>query len=96
MVYGLLNQRVSSTEGVWIDQCCIRQNDDFEKGLAIGCMDLIYKSARRVVVALEDINGISDEQEILLQGLFTKYDSDNWRPLSKDLDTLLDILIRIL
>jgi len=61
-----LNQRKSQGEGLWIDACCIDQNDIVEKRHAIGAMDAIYRSARQVVIALE-VFSLSDEQGILLQ-----------------------------
>ena len=54
-------------EGVWIDALCINQDDKAEKVKAIVSMDLVYKCARLVIVALE-IAG--DEFELVkrLQG----------------------------
>ena len=90
MVYGLLNQRESSDEGVWIDQCCINQGDPLDKQLIIGSMDLIYKCARKVVAVLEDV-WISEAEEVLLQGVRVQ-----WKPRNEDLNVLTRILIRIL
>ena len=90
MVRGLLNQRESSGEGVWIDQCCINQADPLDKQLIIGSMDVIYKSARKVVVILEDLS-ISEAEEVLLQEVRVQ-----WEPKKEDLDVLTRILIRIL
>ena len=42
-------------EGVWIDQLCIAQHDLKEKMIAIGAMDVVYRSARSIIVALEDV-----------------------------------------
>ncbi|KAL8946679.1 MAG: hypothetical protein Q9222_006956 [Ikaeria aurantiellina] len=61
MVKALLLERTSVDEGLWIDQCCINQQDPQEKSRAIGFMNLIYKQARVVVVVLEDI--VLDEAE---------------------------------
>lgn len=66
MLSGLLDQRKSPNEGVWIDACCIDQNNVAEKRHAIGAMDVVYKSARQVIIALEDIS-LSDEQDRLLR-----------------------------
>ena len=95
MVYALLKQRVTSCEGVWIDQCCIDQADESEKSLAIGSMDLVYKSARKVVVVLEEV-WISEQDEIMLQDLFTKHENDSWTPQSRNLTPLSLLLFRIL
>ncbi len=90
MVHALLNQREDSSEGVWIDQCCINQGDPLDKQLIIGSMDIIYKSARKVVVILEDVS-ISEAEEVLLQEVRVE-----WKPKNEDLDILARILIRIL
>lgn len=90
MVHGLLNQRESSDEGIWIDQCCINQGDPLDKQLIIGSMDLIYKCARKVVAILEDV-WISEAEEVLLQGVRVQR-----KPRNEDLDVLTRILIRIL
>ncbi|KAI9727405.1 MAG: hypothetical protein M1834_008411 [Cirrosporium novae-zelandiae] len=50
-----LAQRDNINEPFWIDQLCITQTSSMEKHLAIGAMDLLYRSARKVVIALEDI-----------------------------------------
>ena len=55
MLRALLDLRQSQDEGVWIDAVCIDQDNPKEKVHAIGSMDLIYKSARIVVVILEDV-----------------------------------------
>lgn len=62
-----LLQRLSPSEGVWCDQICIVQDSLEEKKLAIGAMDLLYKNARKVVVALEDIAITEDEMDALLK-----------------------------
>ncbi|KAL8736280.1 MAG: hypothetical protein Q9166_000435 [cf. Caloplaca sp. 2 TL-2023] len=55
MVQALLLERASSDEGIWIDQCCINQDDPQEKSRTIGFMNLIYEQARVVVVVLEGV-----------------------------------------
>ncbi|TKW49238.1 hypothetical protein CTA1_3701 [Colletotrichum tanaceti] len=57
----ILAQRGHPREGVWIDQVCIDQADDAEKQRAIACMDVVYKSCRRLVVLLEDVELTADE-----------------------------------
>ena len=42
-------------EGMWIDSLCIEQEDEKEKAVAIAAMDLVYRNARAIIVALEDI-----------------------------------------
>ena len=90
MVHGLLNQRKSPDEGVWIDQCCINQRNPSDKQLIIGSMDLIYRSARMVVVLLEDVS-ISEAEEALLEEVRVE-----WKPQKEDLDVLARIVLRIL
>ncbi|GKT66367.1 O-methyltransferase family 2 [Colletotrichum tofieldiae] len=60
----ILAQRGHPREGVWIDQVCINQSDEDEKQRAIACMDVIYKSCRKLVVLLEDVE--LTENEVLL------------------------------
>ena len=73
MLQGLLLERVYPAEGVWIDQLCINQYDEQEKKVAIGSMDVIYKSARIVVVVLEDVQ-INEDEEQVLRTLIDKYE----------------------
>ncbi|KFA70164.1 hypothetical protein S40285_08170 [Stachybotrys chlorohalonatus IBT 40285] len=49
-------------EGVWLDKVCINQSDDSEKQVHIGAMDIIYRSARRVIILLEDVQLTEAEQ----------------------------------
>ncbi|RYO98534.1 hypothetical protein DL764_007069 [Monosporascus ibericus] len=65
----VLRERGHPREGVWMDQLCIRQEDEDEKRRAIAAMDIIYKSCRKVLVLLEDV--VLTEDEI---GICTKYD----------------------
>jgi hypothetical protein len=51
----IMKLRSSDKEGIWIDQLSIKQDDESDKQNAIAAMDLIYRSARIVVVVLEDI-----------------------------------------
>jgi hypothetical protein len=61
----LLGERSSPLEGVWIDQICINQDSLTEKQIAVNAMDLIYKSARTVIILLDDITVSIAEQEFL-------------------------------
>ncbi|KAL8720121.1 MAG: hypothetical protein Q9225_002966 [Loekoesia sp. 1 TL-2023] len=74
MVKALLLERRSSNEGIWIDQCCINQDDPQEKSRTIGFMNLIYKQARVVVVALEDVV-IDQAESVFLESLMKKCSS---------------------
>ncbi|WYZ38064.1 hypothetical protein EsH8_II_001570 [Colletotrichum jinshuiense] len=57
----ILAQRGHPREGVWVDQVCINQSDEDEKQRAIACMDVVYKSCRKLVVLLEDVDLTEDE-----------------------------------
>ena len=61
----LLNERCSPSDGVWIDQVCINQDDEAEKQVSVNAMDIIYKCARAVVILLDDIEITKIEEEIL-------------------------------
>jgi hypothetical protein len=49
-------------EGVWLDQLCINQDDRSDQQAHIGTMDIIYRSARRLAILLEDIQ-LDEEDE---------------------------------
>lgn len=51
-------------EGLWFDQVCIEPNEA-ERGITIGAIDTIYKNARTVVIALDDIAVTADETHCL-------------------------------
>ena len=51
-----LAERLDSSEAFWVDQGCIEQGDPSEKLYAINSMDTVFGNARKVVVALEDID----------------------------------------
>ncbi|OCK81198.1 hypothetical protein K432DRAFT_296109 [Lepidopterella palustris CBS 459.81] len=65
MFQAVLRQRESEYEGLWFDQVCINQDDEAEKAVSIGAMDSIYKNARTVVIALDDIEADPDEVAFL-------------------------------
>ena len=62
----VLGELESREEGLWVDQICIDQDNEIERNTTIGAMDLIYKSARAVIIALDDIE-ISRSEAVLLQ-----------------------------
>ncbi|KAF9741438.1 O-methyltransferase family 2 [Paraphaeosphaeria minitans] len=66
MFQAVLNERRAG-EGLWFDQVCINQEDVIEKALAIGTMDSIYKNARIVVAALDDVSVTVEELQYLEQ-----------------------------
>jgi hypothetical protein len=58
------DERASDHEGVWIDQICIGETEE-EKVLSMSAMDMVYRSARLVVVALDDVDLEAREGQIL-------------------------------
>lgn len=53
----------SAGEGLWFDQVCIELDDEVERATTIGAIDAIYRNARVVVVALDDIVAAPDEEQ---------------------------------
>lgn len=53
-------------ECFWVDQLCINQFSESEKTTAVASMDLIYQSARKVVIALEDVAISSADSDLLV------------------------------
>jgi hypothetical protein len=66
MFQAVLNERRTG-EGLWFDQVCINQEDENEKAIAVGSMDSIYKNARLVVAALDDVSVTVEELQYLEQ-----------------------------
>ncbi|KAI5357829.1 Putative DnaJ domain, heterokaryon incompatibility, Chaperone J-domain superfamily [Septoria linicola] len=58
-------ERQSDHEGLWIDQICIDQESREETTVSMSAMDMVYRSARLVVVALDDIELDQHEGELL-------------------------------
>ena len=56
MFQAVWDERLSDNEGVWIDQICIDQRSNEERTISMSAMDMVYRSARLVVVALDDIH----------------------------------------
>ena len=52
-------------EGLWFYQVCIHETDELERATAIGAIDTIYKNARAVVVALDDVLATPEEEHFL-------------------------------
>ncbi len=70
MVDKVISLRESNSEGVWLDKLCIDQENDEEKQVAISSMDIIYQSARRLIILLEDVQ--LDEYETLAGVLYSE------------------------
>lgn len=63
MVDATMKLRESAEEGIWLDKLCINQSADREKQVHIGAMDIIYRSARRVIILLEDVQLTQEEED---------------------------------
>lgn len=63
MVNAIMGLRDGPEEGVWLDKLCINQASVRDKQVHIGAMDIIYRSARRVVILLEDVQ-LTIEEEV--------------------------------
>src|SRR3569833_2632146 len=85
-ILGALQGGEDSREGVWIDERCIRQADDEDKINAIAAMDVIYRSARRMVILLEDVQITAEEKRILTRWHEQAYPTvrGDWRSVSAD------------
>ena len=66
MMDAVMGLRESADEGVWLDKLCINQQDSSDKKVQVGAMDLIYRSARRVVILLEDVQLSAEEETAAL------------------------------
>lgn len=65
MFQAVWDERLNDTEGVWIDQICIDGDSEKERTISMSAMDMVYRSARLVVVALDDIELEAHEGSIL-------------------------------
>ncbi|OCK75023.1 hypothetical protein K432DRAFT_386457 [Lepidopterella palustris CBS 459.81] len=67
MANKILSLRNSKDEGVWVDRICINQDDETEKKIAIGSMDVIYRACRRLLILLEDVQLNQTEESVGLK-----------------------------
>ena len=65
MFQAVWDERHNDHEGVWIDQICIKADSEFEQRVSMAAMSSVYRSARVVIVALDDIRLEAHEGEIL-------------------------------
>jgi curved DNA-binding protein CbpA len=65
MLQAVWEERISDHEGLWIDQICIDQDSNEEKTISMSAMDMVYRSARLVVVALDDLELTRGEGDVL-------------------------------
>lgn len=85
----LLTECQSESEGVWCDQICIDQDNEFEKRVAISLMDVVYREARCVVVALEDFT-INEAEETFLREYIQSYNGMNLNDQTRRIPRLRD------
>lgn len=106
MLQAVWEERISDHEGLWIDQICIDQDSNEEKTISMSAMDMVYRSARLVVVALDDLE-LSENEGKVLEEHVLKYErlrhvAPNKRfrrqqtPYLEDHDDLLQVLQKIL
>lgn len=93
MWMAFLSQRLDSQECFWVDQLCIDQSSEVEKSVAIGSMDLLYSSARKVIVAIEDVALSSTELAIMLS--FTRSGRLTREHSEEDLEAMACAFIKL-
>ncbi|KAI4159870.1 MAG: hypothetical protein LQ342_006198 [Letrouitia transgressa] len=64
-MWAALLAQLQDHECFWIDQLCINQALEAEKIEAVGSMDMVYRSARKVVIALEDVALSTTDADIM-------------------------------
>ncbi|KAF2716506.1 hypothetical protein K431DRAFT_289365 [Polychaeton citri CBS 116435] len=74
MFQAVLEERDSPNEGIWVDQICIDQDSDEEMTLSMSAMDMVYRSSRKIVVALDDIE-LTPRESSLLESHMAEYTS---------------------
>lgn len=92
----ILGLRGHPREGVWMDQVCINQKDEDEQQRAIACMDIIYKSCRRLIVLLEDVE--LTNEEVALCGRYDVPDlrlNINAQPAEADIPILISLFDKV-
>jgi hypothetical protein len=87
--------RNSEEEGLWIDQLCVNQDDRDEKHVAVASMDILYRSARLVLIVLEDIVLTERELEIWDRCTNGWEDDDNWKPSGESDASMAALLVKI-
>lgn len=74
MLQAVWEERNSEAEGLWVDQICIDQDSDEEKTISMSAMDMVYRSARLVVVVLDDID-LKEHEGTVLENHIREYES---------------------
>ena len=65
MFQAVWDERASDFEGLWVDQICIDQDSEVERTVSMSAMDMVYRSARLIVVCLDDIQFEVHEGDVL-------------------------------
>ena len=95
MLQSLFDLRRSDAEGVWIDAECINQEDVDEKVLAVASMDIIYRSARLVVIVLEDIL-LEGYEDVLITEHKVPDSRPEWsHPKDEEIVLIVNLLLKI-
>ena len=92
-MWAALLAQLKERECFWIDQLCIDQCSDTEKTAAIAFMDLLYKSARKVIIALEDIALSTTEMDSMF--MYAASSSSNFPLPELDLDKISQAFVKI-
>ena len=81
IVDAILSTKGHAREGIWIDQICIDQNDSVDKQKSVAAMDVIYRSCRRLLVLLEDVELTETEARLSeVYNLDTTVLDKSWLP----------------
>ena len=73
-----------TAEGLYIDQLCVAQQDRNEKTIAVGAMDIVYRTARLAIVVIEDV-----QLSLEIANAFRHFDNDEEHMPSNDRFLLL-------
>ncbi|KAA8618010.1 HET domain containing protein [Pyrenophora tritici-repentis] len=81
IVDAILRAKGHPREGIWIDQICIDQNDSVDKQRSVAAMDVIYRSCRRLLILLEDVELTNAEARLSeVYNLHTTASDRSWLP----------------
>ena len=82
MFRAVWDERMGEDEGLWIDQICIDQDSDSEKATSMSAMDMVYRSARLVVVALDDVE-LDASETMIMKRHMDEYNEQSHVPATK-------------
>lgn len=97
MVQSILDLRESTDEGIFVDQPCIDQDNEEEKGLAVAAMNIIYGAARRMVILLEDVTFSEEEEAVAakFRDLILQQQLGDQVPSDEEKETLSRVFLRL-